>query len=132
MKITYCHLLKLRMLMKRIVFLLMFAALPALAEDASGVWKVDGQVADNTIAATCTLKQTDNVISGDCKLDADHALPAKGEVKGNQVIWKFDVDHEGTVYTLTFTGTMDTAKSMKGSISVDPSDSEGDFTAKKE
>jgi hypothetical protein len=118
--------------MKRMICLLMFAGIPAFAQDVSGVWKVDGSVADNPIVATCTLKQTDNLISGNCKMDPDHPLAVKGEVKGNQAIWKYDLEHEGTVYTLTFTGTMDSATSMKGSIGVDPSDSEGDFTAKKE
>jgi len=41
-------------------------------------------------------------------------------------------EHEGTTYTLTFTGTLDSETSMKGSIGVVPSDSEGDFSAKKQ
>lgn len=118
--------------MKRLICFLVFASLPAFAEDFSGVWKVDGSVADNPVVATCTFKQTDNQISGSCKMDSDQALTVKGEVKDKQVTWKYDLEHEGTVYTLTYTGTMDSATSMKGTISVDPSDSEGDFTAKKE
>ena len=118
--------------MKRLICFLVLASLPAFAEDLSGVWKVDGSVADNPVVATCTLKQTDNQISGSCKMETDQALTVKGEVKGNHVTWKYDIEHEGTVYTLTYTGTIDSDTSMKGSIGVEPSDSEGEFTAKKE
>jgi hypothetical protein len=118
--------------MTKVVYLLLLTSLPALADDVSGVWKVDGSVADHPIAATCTLKQTDTHISGSCRMEEDKNLDAKGEVTGKQVTWKYDLEHEGTVYTLVYTGTLDTASSMKGSIAVDPSDSEGEFTAQKQ
>ena len=57
--------------MKRVIALLLFASLPALADDVSGAWKVNGSIADHTITPTCTLKQTDKQISGSCKVDAD-------------------------------------------------------------
>jgi hypothetical protein len=118
--------------MKNIALLILFAALPALGDDISGVWKVDGSVVDHPISATCTFKQTETHITGTCKVDPDLTLEAKGEVTDKQVKWQYDQEHEGTVYTLTYTGTMDTASSIKGSIDVNPSDSEGDFTAKKQ
>lgn len=46
--------------MNKLMSLLLFASLPAWADDVSGAWKVDGLIADHTIAATCTLKQTDS------------------------------------------------------------------------
>ena len=36
--------------MNKLVCLLMFASLPAWADDFSGAWKVDGLIADHTIA----------------------------------------------------------------------------------
>jgi hypothetical protein len=118
--------------MKRVISLLLLTSLPALADDLSGTWKVDGMVSDQTIAATCTLKQTDTHISGTCKVDADKTLAAKGEVTSKQVTWTYDEEYEGTVYTLTYTGTLDSATAIKGSIAVTPSDTEGDFTAQKQ
>jgi hypothetical protein len=118
--------------MKRIIVLLLFTSIPALADDVSGVWKVDGSIADHPIVATCTFKQAETHISGTCKVDPDLTLDAKGEVTDKQVKWTYSQEHEGTVYTLTYTGTLDSASSMKGSIAVDPSDSEGDFTARKQ
>jgi hypothetical protein len=118
--------------MKKVVCLFLFASLPALAEDVSGVWKVNGQIADHIITPTCTLKQADKEISGNCKVDADHTLDVKGSVNDKQVTWKYDQEYEGTVYTLTYAGTLDSDTSMKGTVTADPSDSSGDFTAKKQ
>ena len=111
---------------------MLFASLPALAEDVSGVWKVNGQIADHTITPTCTLKQEEKQISGNCKVDADHTLDVKGSVSDKQVTWKYDQEYEGTVYTITYTGTLDSDTSIKGTVTADPSDSSGDFTAKKQ
>jgi hypothetical protein len=118
--------------MKKVVCLFLFASLPALADDVSGVWKVNGQIADHIITPTCTLKQADKEISGNCKVDADHTLDVKGNVNDKQVTWKYDQEYEGTVYTLTYAGTLDSDTSMKGTVTADPSDSSGDFTAKKQ
>jgi hypothetical protein len=121
---------------KVIVGWFMLICLPALADDVSGVWKVDGMVADAPVSATCTLKQADTAISGNCKVSnekiADQTLDTKGEVKGKQVTWTYRIEYEGTPYTLTYTGTLGSATSIKGSIAVDPSDSTGDFTAHKQ
>jgi hypothetical protein len=118
--------------MKRLISLLLFASLPAWADDVSGAWKVDGLIADHTIAATCTLKQTDKQISGSCQVDADQVLGVEGSVKEKQVTWKYNQEYEGTVYTLTYTGTLDSNTSIKGTVTADPSDTSGDFTAKKQ
>jgi hypothetical protein len=118
--------------MKKVVCLLMFASLPALADDFSGVWKIDGSIADHPVTPTCTLKQTDTQISGNCKVDDDHVQNVEGSVKEKQVTWKYDQEYEGTVYTLTYTGTLDSNTSIKGTVTADPSDTSGDFTAKKQ
>ena len=49
----------------------------------------------------------------------------KGSVNDKQVTWKYDQEYEGTVYTLTYTGTLDSDTSMKGTVTADPSDSIG-------
>jgi len=120
--------------MKKLLVLLAFIAVPAVAQDFSGLWKIDGAVADNQVAATCTFKQTDTHITGSCKMDqSDKALDVKGEVKGKQVTWQYDIDYQGTTYTLAYTGAPDSAvATIKGTILVTPSESEGDFTATKQ
>jgi hypothetical protein len=117
--------------MKRLIALLLFASLPAFADDVSGVWVVNGSIADHPVTPTCTLKQTDKQISGSCKVD-DHVLSVEGSVKEKQVTWKYDQEYEGTVYTLTYIGSLDSDTSIKGTVTADPSDTSGDFTAKKQ
>jgi hypothetical protein len=117
--------------MKRVIALLLFASLPAFA-DVSGVWVVNGSIEDHPVTPTCTLKQTDKQISGSCKTDADHTQNVEGSVTEKQVTWKYDVEYEGTVYTLTYAGTLDSDTSIKGTVTADPSDTSGDFTAKKQ
>lgn len=118
--------------MKRVIALLLFASLPAFADDVSGVWVVSGSIADHPITPTCTLKETGKQISGSCKIDADRAVNVEGSVKEKQVTWKYDQEYEGSVYTLTYIGTLDSDTSIKGTVSADPSDTSGDFTAKKQ
>jgi hypothetical protein len=118
--------------MNKLVCLLMFVSLPALADDFSGVWKVDGSIADHPVSPICTLKQTDTQISGTCKVIDDRVVKAEGSVKDKQITWKYDQEYEGTVYVLTYTGTLDSSTSLKGTVTADPSDSTGDFTAKKQ
>jgi len=121
--------------MKMLVLLVLLAALPAAVPDISGVWKVDGAIQDNPVTPTCTLKQTEAKLSGSCKMDSDQVSDLSdvtGEVKGKDVTWQFSLKYEGTTYTLTFNGTLDSETSMKGSITVNPSDTDGDFTAKKQ
>ena len=118
--------------MNKLVCLLMFASLPALGDDFSGVWKIDGSIADHPVNPTCTLKLMDKQISGSCQVDADRVLKVEGSLKEKQVTWKYDQEYEGTVYTLTYTGTLDSNTSIKGTVTADPSDTSGDFTAKKQ
>jgi hypothetical protein len=108
--------------------------LPSLAQDVSGVWKIDGNVADNPVAATCTFKQSETHISGSCKMQqSETPLEVTGQVGDKQVNWKYDILYEGKTYTLNYTGSLDSsAAAIKGTILVDPSDSDGDFTATKQ
>ena len=118
--------------MKTIICLFLFASVSVLAEDVSGTWKVDGSIANIPVTPTCTLKQTEKLISGTCVNGSDPVKKVEGSVDAKQVTWKYDQEYEGTVYTLTYVGTLDSSASMKGTVSADPSDSSGDFTAKKQ
>lgn len=118
--------------MKTLLFLVLLTALPASAGDISGVWKVDGSVEGNPVTPTCTLKQTAEKVSGSCRFEEDHVAEVTGGVNGQEVTWKLSLEYQGTDYTLTFTGKLDSDTTMKGTIAVDPSDAGGDFTAKKQ
>lgn len=115
-----------------LLLLLMAIAIPVSAADISGVWKVDGSVEDHPVTPTCTLKQAAGKVSGSCVFEEQKPSEVTGEVNANQITWKFTVEYEGTDYTLTFAGKLDADNTIKGTITVDPSDSGGDFTAKKQ
>jgi hypothetical protein len=106
------------MLMKKIVLLFLIAPLPAFAADFSGIWKVDGAIEEHPITPTCTLKQTDNQITGTCALDADHTADLTGEVKEKQLTWRYKVEYQGTTYTLTYVGSLGTDNSIKGAEAI--------------
>ena len=119
--------------MKKIVCLLCITSIPAFAADISGVWKVDGSIEDHPITPTCNLTQADNKITGTCTtLDSAHTADVTGEVKDKQLTWRYKVEYQGTTYTLTYVGSLDSDASIKGSVSADPSDTDGDFVAKKQ
>ena len=120
--------------MKKPFLLCALISVPAFAHDLSGVWKIDGSVADRPVAATCSFKQTDTNITGSCKMqESEKPLDVKGQIGDKKLSWKYDIVYQGTTYTLTFTGAPDSADtSIKGTISVDPSDASGDFTATKQ
>ncbi len=118
--------------MKSIIFALVLAAVPVSAADTSGIWKIDGTVAEHSINPTCTLRQTDNTLSGSCRLDDDHTAEITGFVKKKEVTWQYETDYDGITYSLTYIGTLDSDTMMKGSIAVVPSDAEGEFTAKRQ
>lgn len=117
--------------MKTVLIALLFTALPAFGADFSGVWKVTGTIAGNDVTPICTFTQDANKLSGTCKWD-ENSAGATGTVKDRQATWSYQLEYEGTEYTLTYTGTLDTDASMKGSMVADPSDTEGEFTASRQ
>ncbi len=88
-------------------------AAPALAEDASGHWKVAGHVAGKNFTLDCEFQQTGQTLSGACvdgptgdkDIKGGRAHPLiKGHVSGDQISWtyvssysffKFNVDYTG-------------------------------------
>jgi type 1 fimbria pilin len=117
--------------MKTVLIALLYMALPAFGADFSGVWKVTGSIAGNDVTPTCTFTQNSAKLTGTCKWDQDSA-GVTGEVKDRQATWSYQVEYEGTEYTLTYTGTLGSDTSMKGSMVADPSDTEGEFTATRQ
>ena len=119
-------------LMKIAILLMVLAPLPLQAADCSGTRVIDGSVADHPVNPTCTFKQTDKTVSGSCKTAEDHTAEVTGSVAGDELTFKYDQPYEGATYTLTYVGKLDEGTTMKGTIAVDPSDSQGEFTAKKQ
>ncbi|MDB5397186.1 MAG: hypothetical protein JWM91_4692 [Rhodospirillales bacterium] len=117
--------------MKTALFAVAVAALSfsgaAFADDVTGAWKVTGDVVGNALETVCTFAGTADKTTASCvnkEGQAAAATPAK--VTGKDVTWDWDAGQA----TLTFKGTMDNPKTMKGDIEVQGVT--GSFTAAKQ
>ena len=105
------------------------AALAAPADSISGTWQIKGDVAGNPLNTTCTLVLAEAKISGSCKNAEGKVDPIFGEVKDGKVVFEHGGDYQGQELKIIYTGTLASAKEMKGTIEVKPFDVSGEFTA---
>jgi len=92
------------------------------ADDVAGAWKISGDVVGNAVDTVCTLTAT----TAACNVDGKPGAASPLKVDGKSVSWDWDAGQA----TLTFKGTLDTPKSMKGDIEVQGVT--GSFTAAKQ
>jgi hypothetical protein len=112
----------------RELLLLLIAGTGVEAADISGKWSFEGDVAGNPVKLECEMKQEGMKLSGTCKTQGADVQVA-GEVNDPKVRFSYSVDHEGTTYTLYYSGTLDSADSMAGEIGV--AGVSGTFSAKR-
>ena len=105
------------------------SALAAPADSISGTWQIKGEVAGNPLNTTCTLVVAEAKISGNCKSAEGKVDPIFGEVKDGKVVFEHGGDYQGQELKIIYTGTLASAKEMKGTIEVKPFDVSGEFTA---
>jgi hypothetical protein len=117
-------------IMKTALFAAAFAALSvsgaAFADDAVGAWKITGDVVGNAVNTTCTIAGAADKATASCTADGKAGPAAPAKISGKDVSWDWDAGQA----TLTFKGTVDTPKTMKGDIEVQGVT--GSFTATKE
>ena len=92
------------------------------ATDVAGAWKISGDVVGNAVDTVCTLTAT----TAACNVDGKPGAASPLKVDGKSVSWDWDAGQA----TLTFKGTLDTPKTMKGDIEVQGVT--GSFTAAKQ
>jgi opacity protein-like surface antigen len=109
---------------------LLFAssAFAADAPNLTGKWNIHQSVAGNDTDSECKLIQTENNLTGTCNTQ-EKDREVKGTVNGKKVVWQFESEYNGTPLTIKFTGTIDDAGKMSGSVDVDPFGVSGEFTA---
>lgn len=98
----------------------------ALADDVSGAWKISGDVVGNAVDTVCTFSGSADKLTSTCKAGDKDGPAAPVTVSGKNVTWDWATDQA----TLTFKGTLDSDKSMKGDIEVQGVT--GNFTATKQ
>jgi hypothetical protein len=104
----------------------------APADTLTGTWKITGDVMGNPLNEVCTLKQSGDSLSGSCKnADANDAkaFDVTGEVKDGKITFRHGGDYQGQALTITYSGTLAAARTLKGSVDVQPYAVTGDFTA---
>ena len=98
----------------------------AYADGLAGAWKITGDVVGNAVEIGCTFAGAADKPTAACG-PADKVGPATPvTVAGKNVSWDWD----GGQAVLTFKGTLDTDKTMKGDIEVQGVT--GSFTAAKQ
>jgi len=121
--------------MKKVLVTLFSLActLAAFAADASvgGSWMVESDIAGNASTATLVLAQDGKKLTGTFSSPDGKGLPVTGTVDGNKVLWDYTTEWEGTPLTVKYSGTIDAAGAINGTVVVDPTGIEGDFAAKR-
>jgi hypothetical protein len=111
-------------------------ALPLVAQtstkvDVSGKWLFTVQTDNGTGTPTVTFKQHGDSLSGHYSSQLLGERELTGTVKDNRITFKFATEVQGTALTVTYSGTIDTKDSMKGSVDLGGFAS-GSFTAKRQ
>ena len=101
----------------------------APAADLTGTWQIKGDVMGMPLNTVCALKQADTAITGTCQVEGGAAADVKGEVKDGKVTFSHGGDYEGQALTVVYSGTLVSATELKGTITINPFDVGGEFTA---
>ena len=111
-----------------IALAILVAAIPALAADpVSGKWQIHQSIAGNEGDLTCTFTQTGEDLAGTCDGPMG-SVKITGKVTESKVAWTVNTEYNGAPIALKYSGTLASAK-MTGTVSVDPYNVDGDFTA---
>jgi hypothetical protein len=118
--------------MKSSLLVILLTAIPALAADTlSGKWVIHQSVAGNESNVSCTFTQTGEELTGSCAFPTG-AVKVSGKVTEKKVAWTIESEYNGSPLTLKYTGTLESATKMSGSVYVDPYGVDGEFSASPE
>lgn len=111
--------------------LLASAAVTCMAADnasLTGKWKIHQSVMGNDSDSDCTFTQKDNDLTGSCTADQGSGKII-GKIDGTKVSWSYETEYNGSPLTVKFTGALDSAGKIAGTVSVEQFGVDGDFTA---
>jgi len=95
-----------------------FAQGAAFAADFSGTWKIDNIFNGSSAIIICTIVQTDNKLSGNCKPQAE-GIPATdltGTVDGSTAKWGYDLVFNGNPARVDYVADLVADGTLKGSL----------------
>lgn len=113
------------------LLLLTLALAPAVeiqSASLTGTWNVVADVGGNQSEQTCTFTQKDSELTGNCKGQRG-TYPVTGKVDGKSVTWQFEIEYEGQRLVPVYTGAIESADKIVGSVDVQGMGVGGEFTA---
>lgn len=106
--------------MKPVTFIAIAAMAPALASaaDFSGTWKLDNTFNGRVSSIHCTLLQSGDALSGNCKPDVAGMEASKlaGTVKGSTAKWGYDLVFNGKPARVDYEVTLAADGSLSGNL----------------
>jgi hypothetical protein len=99
--------------------------------DLTGKWLFSVTTDAGTGTPTVTLKQQGDSLSGHYSSQTLGEADLKGTAKAGKITFHFETELQGTKLTVTYSGTVDTKDSMKGSVDIGGM-ATGSFTAKRQ
>jgi hypothetical protein len=99
--------------------------------DVTGRWAFTVQTDAGTGSPTVTLKQEGEKLTGHYSSQNLGEADLTGTVKGQEITFSFSADAQGTPLTVTYTGTVESKDSMKGTVDLGGL-AQGTFTARRQ
>ena len=101
--------------------------------DATGAWKIAGDVQGTQVQMICMLAETERKLTGTCTTGQDGtARSVTGGATESGVGWHFDSEYQGQPISVQMNATMAADGRMNGTMAVAPFGAEGTFVATKE
>jgi hypothetical protein len=113
-----------------ILALVLVSSFAAQAQPASvtGTWTVINSVSGTQTEQTCSFTQTDTELTGTCKGERG-SVSITGKVDGKSVGWQYETEYEGQKLTPVYSGTLESADKIVGSVDIRGMGLVGEFTA---
>jgi hypothetical protein len=99
--------------------------------DVTGKWAFSVQTDAGTGTPTVTLTQKGDSLTGHYSSQLLGERSLKGTVKDNTITFSFSSEVQGQAFTVTYSGTVESASAMKGTVDLGGNGG-GTFTAKKQ
>jgi hypothetical protein len=99
--------------------------------DVTGRWAFTVQTDAGSGTPTVTLKQEGEKLTGHYSSQNLGEADLTGTVKGQEITFSFSADAQGTPLTVSYTGTVESKDSMKGTVDLGGL-AQGTFTAKRQ
>jgi hypothetical protein len=99
--------------------------------DVTGKWTFTVQTDAGGGTPTVTLKQEGEKLTGHYSSQNLGEADLTGTVKGREIKFSFTADAQGTSLTITYTGTIESSDSMKGTVDLGGM-AQGTFAAKRQ